>query len=280
MTRGLIALDIDGTLTSDWHTLPDEVAAYLHSLYLEGYVIAIFTGRPYRFAESILKNFSFPLYVALQNGAIILENLTKKIVKRHYLPKGNIARLDRICQEFATSYVIYAGMEYGDRCFYRPQLFSKEELAYMSARSDGLNEVYVEMDSFSELETLEFPSYKCFGQSDKIGRLAKEIHEGFGWHVPVIADRFDPGISVAQMTRQGVDKGSALLDCLQLAKVKGPIIAAGDDFNDIDMLEKADIKIVMSTAPEKLRAMADIIAPPAKELGIIEGLKRACANKF
>lgn len=276
MKRGLIALDIDGTLTNDWHELPGEVADYLHSLYDMGFVIAIFTGRPYRFAEPILKKMSFPFYAALQNGAIILE--AGKIVKKHYLPAGHLPELDQICSRFGTSFVIYAGLEYRDQCFFRPRLFSKKELAYINARAAGLNEVFVEMESFQELEGMEFPSYKCFGSGESIEALAAEIRR-LGMHVPVIADRFDQNFLVAQMTRAGVDKGSALRDCQELAKVQGPVIAAGDDFNDWDMLAKADVKIVMATAPEKLKSLADIIAPPAAELGIIEGLK-ACVNKF
>lgn len=274
----MIALDIDGTLTADWHTIPDEVEAYLHSLYKRGYVIAIFTGRPYRWAEPILKKFTFPLYVALQNGAIILETPGKRIVKRHYLSTDHFAALDPVCARHATSFVIYSGVEHSDQCFYRPNLFSKDELAYLRARAANLKEAYVKLESFDQFQGMEFPSYKCLGEKEKMTRLANEIRSVFGWHVPVIVDRYNTGYCVAQMTMTGVDKGSALRDCLQITGVKGPVIAAGDDHNDLEMLAVADIKIVMSTAPPEVLAIADIVAPPAEELGIIEGLKR-CVNK-
>jgi 5-amino-6-(5-phospho-D-ribitylamino)uracil phosphatase len=271
----MIALDIDGTLTADWHTIPDEVVAYLHTLFLKGWVIAIFTGRPYQFAEPIINKFTFPLYVALQNGSIILEMPQKKIRKKHYLPKGDFAKLDQICARVPTHFVIYAGVEYSDECYFCPHLFAKEELAYLQARAAGLKERYVAMDSFHSLAALEFPSYKCFGKKKQMEGLAEEVRSVLGWHAPVIADRFDPECFVVQMTSAGVDKGSALSDCQKIAAVQGPIIAAGDDCNDLEMLLKADIKVVMSSAPAELLAIADIIAPPARELGIIQGLNEA-----
>ena len=60
---------------------------------------------------------------------------------------------------------------------------------------------------------------------------------------------------------------------------EGIVIAAGDDYNDITMLKSADITVVMSTAPTEILALADIVAPPAVEMGIIEGLGKAVKSK-
>jgi hydroxymethylpyrimidine pyrophosphatase-like HAD family hydrolase len=53
------------------------------------------------------------------------------------------------------------------------------------------------------------------------------------------------------------------------------VIAAGDDNNDVSMFLAADICIAMASAPEHLRNAADIIAPKASEMGIIQGLQQA-----
>ena len=49
------------------------------------------------------------------------------------------------------------------------------------------------------------------------------------------------------------------------------VLAAGDDLNDISMLQAADIKIVMPAAPKEMHPMATILAND----GIIEALKLA-----
>lgn len=272
MGHGLIALDIDGTLTAEWHTIPDEVAAFLQELQGQGWVIVLITGRPYRWAQPILNKLLFPLYVALQNGAIILKWPEKNIVQKRYLGPEKLGPMEKVCAEFQTDFVVYTGLEHDDRCYYRSSRFSYQELDYMKARAEALEELYINVKEF---EKRPYPSYKCFANQEMAGRLARRIREELGLYAPVIIDRFNQEMCVVQVTARGVDKGQALSDCLKICPVAGKIIAAGDDSNDVEMLQKADIKIVMNTAPQEILALADIIAPSADEQGIIEGLKKA-----
>jgi hydroxymethylpyrimidine pyrophosphatase-like HAD family hydrolase len=55
----------------------------------------------------------------------------------------------------------------------------------------------------------------------------------------------------------------------------GPTIAAGDDLNDISMLEVADVKIAIAGAPPELLSIATIVAQHGAQHGIIEALTKA-----
>jgi len=46
------------------------------------------------------------------------------------------------------------------------------------------------------------------------------------------------------------------------------LIAAGDSYNDIQMLRAADLRIVMGGAPAEVKALADYVAPPVEEDGL------------
>ncbi|MCB1117940.1 MAG: HAD family phosphatase, partial [Chlamydiia bacterium] len=69
--QGLIALDIDGTLTDGSRLIPDQVVNYLHGLHDSGWQIALITGRMYSFAKRAIANMNFPYYLGIQNGADI-----------------------------------------------------------------------------------------------------------------------------------------------------------------------------------------------------------------
>jgi hydroxymethylpyrimidine pyrophosphatase-like HAD family hydrolase len=56
------------------------------------------------------------------------------------------------------------------------------------------------------------------------------------------------------------------------------VVAGGDDENDLSLLQAADVKIAMPHAPEILRKIADFMAPPVEEQGIIHALKIVIAN--
>lgn len=274
--KGTIALDIDGTITVEHHTMPKEVVDYLASLIREGWRLIFITGRTFAWGHSVLRSLPIDYYFAVQNGAIILQMPSEKIISKKYLNQSIVSKMDAICQSEPSDYVIYAGYERGDQCYYRPERFSKELLTYLKKRIERLEESWQAVDSFDNLPIADFPSVKCFGLEDSAKRLASSIEEKLGLHVPLIRDPFNEKYYVAQATHPLVSKGQALLDLIAYTEDKGGcIIAAGDEYNDQSMLEIADVKIVMETAPQSLLGMADVIAPSAKNLGIIKGLEEA-----
>ena len=273
--KGIIALDIDGTLTAQTHHLPENVIAHLTSLVREGWSIVFITGRPYKWGQSTLSGLNFPYYLAVQNGAIILEMPSAHVLTRKYLDRSIFPGMDSVCKEEGTDFIIYGGYEYGDVCYYRPQKLADPLRKYLERRTKTLNENWIAVESFNDIDLKAFPSIKCFGQYKEAIILAEKIEKQVGLHVPLIRDPFDEQYYVAQATHPDVSKGQALKDLISLNGLHGPIIAAGDDLNDLTMLEAADCKVVMATAPEEILRIADVVAPPAADEGIIIGLKQA-----
>lgn len=278
--NGLIALDIDGTITVPGEKIPIEVINYLKRLSDENWGILFITGRSFHGTE-LLNVFSFPYHLAVQNGAIILEMPSKRVISRKYLDKSIISAMHAICEGEPTDFVIYGGCENLDISYYRPQNFSDELREYVTGRAKAFKETWRAVQSFEEVDIDEFPSIKCFGLHKPAIKVANQIEAQLGLHVPVIRDPYNEEYYVAQATHKDVSKGQALMDMMRILNYTGATIAAGDDYNDCTMLEAADIKVVMATAPGDMLLKADIIAPPASKKGIIAGLQAAivCARK-
>ncbi|EFB42525.1 HAD family hydrolase [Parachlamydia acanthamoebae] len=272
---GLIALDIDGTVTDFGGVIPPEVVAYLSELVSDGWNVVFITGRTFTDGFKILQPLSFPYYFAVQNGAITLRMPQQEVVAKHTLGTDVFPAMENICKDEPSDFVIFAGFEHQDCCYYRSHCFSKELLEYLKARSDAFNSIWYDVESFDNLTLANFPSLKCFGQVESASRISYRIENEIGLHAPLIKDPFQNGYYVVQATHASVNKGSALRDLKQRLRVQTPVIAAGDDNNDISMLEEADIRIIMATAPDHLLQTATIIAPPAREKGIIQGLQKA-----
>ena len=64
-----IALDIDGTITDQMHSIPKRVVSYLKNLQNRGWRIIVLTGRPYAFCVKALSTFDFPYIFSSQNGS-------------------------------------------------------------------------------------------------------------------------------------------------------------------------------------------------------------------
>lgn len=275
--RGTIALDIDGTLTNGDH-LPANVIDYLKSLADNGWRLVFITGRTFQSGYKTLKSLPFNYFFAVQNGAIILEMPSQRILSKKYLDRSIFKEMSSICRDEPSDFVVYSGYEHNDQCYYLPKNFSADLMGYLNRRIETYKETWLPLESHDDITLDYFPSVKCFGLYDSAKSLAQRIEERLGLHVPLIRDPFGAGYYVVQATHPKISKGQALLDLISLTGERGKVIAAGDDYNDVSMFAAADVNIVMATAPQDLVERADIVAQAASEEGIIKALEAAVTH--
>src|SRR5579862_9450490 len=191
--------------------------------------------------------------------------------------------LRAIIQEIAQLYhaipedfIIYTGYEHGDFCYYRPKKFSQAMLAHLRKIMPLSSEPWKEVDHFDFEASDQFPLIKCLGERNEMERLALKLGAIPSIVTTLIRDPLDNDrIYLNLVTHENATKGKALLRAIDEAKRKGYIIAAGDDLNDLSMLEMADCKIVMENAPLEMHHLADILAQSGQKQGIVAALKEA-----
>ena len=276
--KGVIALDIDGTLTTGHGQVPCEVVERLASYADEGWAIVLITGRPAH-GLKLLDGLPFPLHVAPQNGAYLIALPTKQVVHKRCLQSDILPVLEEICISEPSDFVVYSGFDHHDRVYYRPAQFSTTLQAFIKDRCRAFGEQWIEIDAFDALPVQEFSSVKSFGDHQLAQRIAERVEAQLGLHIPVIRDPYDSNYCVIQGTHPEVNKGNALRDFVAHLKAEGlPTIAAGDDYNDLPLLREAQLSIAMGSAPSELKEIADTIAPTAEDLGILVGLSDAMSR--
>ncbi len=278
VSKGWIALDIDGTITLDKYSVPSAVTDFLRSLQRDGWNIAMATGRPLAFAQMALSEFDFPYTFLAQNGSLALEMPEKRLLFKSYISSTSIPLLEKAYEGIDSDFLIYAGFEKGDFCYWRPKHFSREDLHYLSDLQKRQKEKWEELSQYQHLPIDAFPLVKCFGDEARVSCIANRLRSFGHFEVAKIRDPFAEGYQILLVTDQKASKGNALLKVLQLKGRGQRIIAAGDDENDISLLKVADVKIAMAHAPETLQQVATFIAPPTKDCGIIDALKIAVRN--
>jgi HAD superfamily hydrolase (TIGR01484 family) len=275
LLKGYIALDIDGTITSETHEVDQEVADAFFDLFRDGWKFIFITGRPFHWGYRTLHLLPFPYALAVQNGALLLQMPEKVILRRSYLTCDILPHLEEVSAKEQTDFVIYAGLELDDACFFRPGCLPPSILSYVMKRKNALMESYQSVDTFTNLSLPYFSSVKFFADREQAMRLGDDLEKQLGLHAPCNRDPFDSNYFVVQGTHADATKGGALRNFIKFEGGTSPIIAAGDDFNDVSMLREAHVKIVMENAPHDVLKMADIIAPHASRNGIIQGLLEA-----
>ena len=274
--RGWIALDIDGTITDHSHHVPQGVIDYLHSLYSDGWQIIFITGRAFSFGYITLKVFDFPYFLAVQNGADILHMPTKRLVSRHYLDAKAIKAIETLYTHEKEDFIVYTGVDRGDFCYYRPKNFSSSLLAHLHKIMPLSREPWRAVENFDFAPHDKFPLAKCLGLKEPMEAMCNKLKSIPHLTATLIRDPLDADqIYLNLVTHEQATKGKALLNAVKEFGERGVLIAAGDDLNDLAMLEVADFKIVMETAPKSMHGLANLIAPTADRSGIIPALQEA-----
>lgn len=274
--KGWVALDIDGTITLDKYTIPKEVIDYLRSKTKEGWRIAMATGRPLVFASIALSQFDFPYLFLIQNGSLVLEMPGKKELFRRYMPKSSLSLIESCLEGISGDMLVYGGYETQDTVYYRPKRFDSEHIKYLSNYWVRQKEKPVAVESFQEIEQLRIPLVKCFGRGEEMRRVVEGLKEHSEFNIALLRDPFTVDYFLLLITDREASKGQSLKAAIELlGESSGKIIAAGDDENDASLLEIADVAIAMDHAPESLQRIADLIAPPTKDRGILHALRIA-----
>ena len=276
MKKGILAFDIDGTLTPRLDWIDPKIVQYLEEKSKEGWIIALITGRIFSFAREIFQRLTFPYVLAVQNGADILEMPEKKHISRNYFGGDIVEKLKTAYETEEEDFVIYAGVDQGDFAYFRKNRFSPKMLEYTSILSTLGERPWKESD-FQFPKEMTFPLVKCFGKKESMRKLYKKLQNIPDIEVSIIQDPVDTSLYLNLITHPKANKGSAL-NFLRKHFSADFAIAAGDQHNDLKMLQEADLRVVIDTAPKEMLALADIIAKPPEELGIIDAIEEAISH--
>jgi hydroxymethylpyrimidine pyrophosphatase-like HAD family hydrolase len=135
------------------------------------------------------------------------------------------------------------------------------------------------VDNFIFADGQTFPLVKCLGRKTEMEKIASEIQAVSRVACTTIRCPLDPDrVYLNLVTHERATKGKALLRAMEEFAETGTVIAAGDDLNDLSMLQVADFKIVMQNAPIEMHSLAHFVAKKGNELGIIEALEKGTAQ--
>lgn len=276
--KGIIALDIDGTLTGPDHLIAPEVIEYLESLHEQQWRFIFISGRPYNWGAVSLQQLTFPYFLAVYNGAYIISMPDGQIAERHLLNRSVLLQMEKIAEKFATGLVVYGGLEHGENIYFTASRFDEKTLNFFEQRSKISQEIWIPVASVGEIPLENFTSAKYFVGQNLGEKIAEILESELGLYAPLISDPVDSSFLILQATHQEANKGDALENFSSICGWSGMRIAAGNDINDYPMFQKAQITVAMQDSPLTLRELATVIAPPVEDLGLITGLKMAIAK--
>jgi Cof subfamily protein (haloacid dehalogenase superfamily) len=250
----LIAIDIDGTLLDPHFQVSEANLAALQRAHSLGIEVALVTGRRHAFALPIAEVLGFPITMVSSNGAVTRSS-RGELFHRDLMPRSVAASLIAHMTDYRDHFVLTF-----DRTG-RGTLVceSADELNLSIQRWMQKNAEYIEFVRPVENSLTEDPIQSMFcGTVTLMEKAQKHLFSAANLlpHIEVLKTQYDErDLCIIDVLNAGVTKGNALRRWAEHHGIaREQIMAIGDNFNDIEMLDYAGLPYIMANACQELRS--------------------------
>ena len=267
----LIGLDVDGTLLDSRGSIPEANRDAVHQAVSAGVHVALVTGRSYPSVRPLVDALPMALTLIVSNGAVERrmdgETLARRLLDRH------VARdvLDATPKHRKAAALVF------DRDDSRQILFETMDWTHPARQGYWFrNRRLIECAAPLEAALTEDPIQVMFNGAVTEMRELSEVlaREARGFTV-ALTEYPDRDFSLVDVTAPEATKGHALAwRAAALGVPASEVMAVGDNFNDVGMLEFAGVPVVMGNAAESLKRRGWHLAPGHDEAGVADAIRR------
>lgn len=261
----IIALDLDGTLTNEVKEITPHTLAALMKAQRQGVRLCLSSGRPPYGMRPLAKQLQMKRYGGMllcYNGGHIEECSTGKVLVEKALSPTLLPYLHE-CQErsgmtLMTYYEDHIYTEHPDDPYVHQS--SRNNKMEIIGVQDFINDTPRPLNKCLMVGAPEVvPQWEAIMQEETKGKM----------HICRSTPYF------IELLPLGIDKGSALKQMLTtLNMTTDNLMAFGDSYNDISMLQTAGIGIAMGNAEEAVKDVADYITDDNEHDGIAKALEK------
>lgn len=262
--RYLVA-DVDGTLVGEDPHATEAVVAALSRAQEAGLRVGFATGRMLAAVRPLWERTRLPGPHVLHNGALVRAG--GRTIASWPLARGQARQLLDLCQQHELYAELYAGDGYvvTDR---RPQAAVHWEMLHQEpdglARDLDLDAVEIAKATVAVFEGDPQPTVALLDEA--------------GFATATATSPQAPGVTFINVTHPDASKGAALRAAADHVGVPlAAVVAVGDDWNDLPMLELVGTAIAMGQAPSEVHAAAHLIVPEVDADGVVHALDASIA---
>jgi Cof subfamily protein (haloacid dehalogenase superfamily) len=258
----LLAVDVDGTILTFDRRISEVNAGAVAKAMEKGIDIVLVSGRPPFGMDHITRRLNMSGYQIAYNGALVLDRRTGEVLFHRRLPLDTAIQAVRLAREHGLYLSYYAG----------PHWYVERECDEMYLEQEGLNTQPVIVPDLLEAHlpapekvlilSLHNPDgLALFYQAAGAQLAGANIHYSSPYSVEIVEVGASKGMALAMLT----DK---------LGLHRAQVMAIGDSYNDISMLEFAGLSVAVGNAPPEVQAAAGLVVAPCEDDGVAEAIEQ------
>jgi len=273
-TIRLLAVDIDGTLLDPGFQISTANLEALRRAHGAGVEVVLVTGRRHSFALPIARQLGFDLWLISSNGAIT-RSLNGESFHRDLLPAATARKVCSHMKSFRGSTVLTFDVETRGALV----LETAAELSLTLGRWLDKNAAFVQcvVPIEDSLSTDPVQLMFCGPIARMKLALAALASGGFASEITVLRTEYQHrDLSIVDVLNQGCSKGHALERwAAHRGIARDTVMAIGDNYNDVEMLEFAGRPVIMGNAAPELRQNGWAVTLSNAESGVAAAVEEA-----
>ena len=266
MEYKLIAIDMDGTLLSNRHEIPEYNKEMIKRATKAGVKIAITTGRLFASARKYSELIGVETPIIASNGAYIREKDREEIIYESKLTRKQFDEILSVIKKYdftvymnTSDTVISEGIVPDDHAY---KLVNNE-------LDDAWKIKFVEKTSFEEVYdqfSNDILKFICIEERETRDELMKAKAELAQFEDLEVVSSWDNNFEVMA---QGTSKGKAVEKLAQVLGIKREeVICIGDSENDLSMVQYGGLGVAMGNAIDIVKENADYITDTNTNAGV------------
>ncbi|EHN69476.1 pyridoxal phosphatase [Aliivibrio fischeri] len=250
----VLALDLDGTVLTDNHTIHPEVKKAIQEVKKYCHVVIV-TGRHHTAARPYYYELGLDTPIICCNGTYVYDYQSETVLKQNAIEKQNALTFIDMAEEFQLKMVMYItnAMTYSNYNPFAYMLVLEEWAA--TAPKQHRPQIY-RVDSFIETAN----------QAEHVWKFVVEGEQGVVDSLlqhPWVESNFNGERSWSNridFAAKGNSKGLRLSEYIsELGYQASDVIAVGDNHNDISMLKYAGLGVAMLNADDIVKSHAQAV---------------------
>lgn len=257
--RTLYVTDMDGTLLNNGSFVTEYSSHIISQMTAEGALITVATARTPATVVPLMDDTTTSVPYVVMTGAAMFDRKSMTYINRQIIPNDDCNLLNEIFQNNNVNPFIYNFIDDSKLLVYHhPSMTPQEQDFYDERCNLPLKEFTFQPFSDPNAEKI---LYFAVGAKEAILKIYDEITATGRFAASCYPDIFAAGIYLLEVFAIGVSKANAILKLKeQLGATR--LVAFGDNFNDIPMLEISDLAVAVSNAQPQVKDAADIIIGP------------------
>jgi Cof subfamily protein (haloacid dehalogenase superfamily) len=268
----LLVLDLDGTTVGISNQIQPQVKQAIAAAQAKGVRVAIATGRMFQSAVRFHRDMNSTLPLLAYQGGLIKDPNTEQIYRHLTVPRSFALQLLDYFEQPDLRERLSVHFYVNDQLYVRQ--LTPESIAY--GERTGVKPIPVgDLRQMLAPETTTEPT-KVLALSDDpqiIDALLTNLRQQY---TPAELYFTKSVATFFEATHPQVNKGSAVQylaeELLQLQPQN--VMAIGDNFNDLEMIQYAGVGVAMGNAPEAVKACASWTAPDVEVHGVATAIEQ------